>query len=309
MSLGEHVLYRLAKWLYRSEIAHSTEMKQATSSAEKLDQYRANEIHRIISAASRFDVRIEGQRVLDFGCADGVLSRRYLQNGAAKVVGIDIDGAAVERAVRSQSDSRLSFFQGSATDLPIPDASVDLVLSYDVFEHVSNPAAILKELRRVLVPGGTMLIGTWGWRHPFAPHLWAVMPVPWAHLFVSEATLLKACRRVYLSPWYVPNINDIGPDGERVRGKYEETEISTDYLNKYLIVDFERAFAAAGFQCSTHAVPFSSRAARWSAPLIRLSSLREFLSGYVWFVLRQPGSAAGYTELTEQPVTASSRER
>ncbi len=56
---------------------------------------------------------------------------------------------------------------------------VDVVLCYDVFEHVSRPAAVLDECYRILKPGGKMLIGTWGWYHPFAPHLWSTMPVPW----------------------------------------------------------------------------------------------------------------------------------
>jgi len=133
-----------------------------------------------------------------------------------------------------------------------------------------------------------VLIGTWSWRHPFAPHLWAVMPVPWAHLLVSERTLLKACRRVYHAPWYSPNRHDFDAAGRRLPDKYTETAISRDYLNHYLISDFEQAFRAAGFSCRTETIPFGSRYARWTRPFTRVPWLREFLSGYVWFILNKP---------------------
>src|SRR5262249_18705078 len=150
--------------------------------------------------------------------------------------------------------------------IPIEDSTIDAVISYDVFEHVSNPQVISEELWRILRPSGWVLIGTWSWRHPFAPHLWAVMPVPWAHLLASERTLLKACRRVYHAPWYRPNRHDFDAAGRRLADKYTEPAISRDYLNHYLIRDFEGAFRAAGFSCQTDAIPFGSRYAVWTQP-------------------------------------------
>ena len=171
------------------------------------------------------------------------------------------------------------------------DESIDVIISYDVFEHVSRPGPILAELRRLLRPGGRILIGTWSWKHPFAPHLWSVMPVPWAHVIFSEKTMLRVCRRVYHSPWYVPDMHDFDEDGSRLPDKFTNDSISTDYLNKYLLTDFEKAFRGAGFECTTHAVPFGSKYARWTSAFLGVPGLREFLSGYVWFVLEKPGSA------------------
>jgi SAM-dependent methyltransferase len=82
------------------------------------------------------------------------------------------------RAATLCRDSRVEFVQNTTTGIPLPDQSIDVFISYDAFEHVSQPAANLRELHRILVRGGRGLIGTWSWRHPFAPHLWAVMPVP-----------------------------------------------------------------------------------------------------------------------------------
>src|SRR5262245_29955391 len=252
MGLTASLLYLAAKALSRTDIAHSAEMKAALSTPEAQQAYRATQARPILLAAHRYGVPIAGRRVLDFGCHQGTLSAAYLEAGARSVVGVDIDASAVERGRALYPV--VAFHVGSRTAIPLPDASVDVCLSYDVFEHVADPAAILRELRRVLVPGGTVLIGTWGWRHPFAPHLWATMPVPWAHLLVSEATLLAACRHVYESAWYVPTHHDLDEMGQR-KAKYRQSSISREYLNHFLICDFETAFRAAGFACQAHLVP------------------------------------------------------
>ena len=80
--------------------------------------------------------------------------------------------------------------------------------------------------------------------------------------------------------------------GNRRADTYTNETISKEYLNKLLIRDFERAFTAAGFDHETHPVPFGSRYARWTRRLLRISSLRELVSGYVWFVLTKPAVPA-----------------
>lgn len=285
MWLTEQVLYRLARAMHRSEVAHSSEMKSALRNIDAYDTYRSMETDRILAAVERLRIPLTGQTVVDFGCSDGAISARYLRSGAAAVVGVDIDERALRRARALHRDRRLTFVKSGVDTIPLDDCSADVVISYDVFEHVSRPVPILSELGRILRPGGKALIGTWSWYHPFAPHLWAVMPVPWAHLVVSERTLLRACRRVYRSAWYVPNMHDYDENGRRLADKYTADAISPDYLNKLRIKDFERAFAASGFGFETHPVPFGSRYARYARPLAHLPWTREFLAGYVWFVL------------------------
>lgn len=186
MSIAEHTLFQLARSLYRTEVAHSSEMKDALRHEDAYDAYRAAEIDRILAAVRKYRIPIRGQTIVDFGCNDGAISAEYLRAGAKQVIGVDIDERALQRARAMRPDERLRFVQSSTTAIPLEDGCVDAVISYDVFEHVSNPAPILEELHRILTAGGQALIGTWGWWHPFAPHLWAVMPVPWAHVVVSE---------------------------------------------------------------------------------------------------------------------------
>ncbi|MGE0815519.1 MAG: class I SAM-dependent methyltransferase [Vicinamibacterales bacterium] len=293
MVLGELVLCELARRLSRTEVAHTSDMKASLKDADAYAGFRESKARQhIFEAAARYDVSVRGRRVLDLGCFDGAISQVYLDEGATHVYGVDIDAAAIKRARTNFTDPRLTFETGTVSTIPLPDRCVDVVVSYDVFEHVSRISTILRELERVLTPGGTVLIGTWGWWHPFAPHLFSAMPVPWAHVVFSERTVLKACRRVYLSNWYQPTMHDFDDEGRRRPDKYTHTSISTDYLNKYLIRDFERDFRASGLRHETHLVPFGSRYARWTRPLLAVPMLREFLAGYVWFVLTKPGDAA-----------------
>ncbi|MDE2471489.1 MAG: class I SAM-dependent methyltransferase, partial [Bradyrhizobium sp.] len=196
-AIAEALLYSAAKRLYRTEVAHTSEMKAALSDLDAYDRYREGEADKVIQALRRYSISLAGKRVVDFGCNDGALSSRYLKEGAREVIGLDIDAKALERARLLRPGC--TFLQSGVDSLPLPDASVDLIVSFDVFEHVEKPEPILAEMRRVLAPGGQVVIGTIGWWMPFAPHLWATMPVPWAHVLTSERSLLRACRRVYHS--------------------------------------------------------------------------------------------------------------
>jgi 2-polyprenyl-3-methyl-5-hydroxy-6-metoxy-1,4-benzoquinol methylase len=285
MRLSEWLLFRLAKLLYRSEAAHSSEMKRALSSRSECHCYRRAQLDTVLAAAKKYSVDFVGKTVLDLGCNDGAISIGFLESGASEVIGVDIDAEAIERARINNRRDGVSYFVGGTDRLPIPNESVEIILCYDVFEHVSQPDAILKECRRVLKPGGKMLIGTWGWYHPYAPHLWSTMPVPWAHIFFSEKTLLRVCRRVYESSWYVPNMYDLDEEGKKRPDKYRAEAISSDYLNKFLIRDFEKSFADSGLEFQVFLQPFGSKYARWTRCLLGVPWIREFVTGYFWVVL------------------------
>jgi 2-polyprenyl-3-methyl-5-hydroxy-6-metoxy-1,4-benzoquinol methylase len=284
--IAQNILYLMAKSLYATEVAHSAQMKQSLTSIDAYDRFRSEESSRVIAALDHHGVPIAGKVVMDFGCNDGAISSAYLQEGAARVIGADIDSKALARARHLHPDERLSFILSDVDHVPVESNSIDVLVSLDVFEHVAKPLPILREIHRVLVPGGHAVIGTIGWRMPFAPHLWSVMPVPWAHVLFSERTLLRACRRVYRSSWYVPNMHDYDASGKRLQDKYTHEAIPTDYLNKYLIRDFERIFRDLGFGCSTDIVLIGG--SRWLRPLVRVPWLREFVGSSAWFVLTKP---------------------
>src|ERR1700736_1162114 len=100
-----------------------------------------------------------GKRVLDLASGEG-WGAALLARHAQDVVGVDIDPATVEHARRTYYLANLRFLNGSATDVPLSDASVDVITSFETIEHLMDHDRMLDEFRRVLVPGGTLFISS-----------------------------------------------------------------------------------------------------------------------------------------------------
>lgn len=102
----------------------------------------------------------EGARVLDCGCGEGY-GAALLAEHAADVVGLDRDPEAVAWARgRYRGSGNLRFVTSEAERLPFEDGSFELVTCFQVLEHLEDPASFLRETRRVLSPGGTLLLTT-----------------------------------------------------------------------------------------------------------------------------------------------------
>ncbi|MGI5128276.1 class I SAM-dependent methyltransferase [Pseudonocardia sp. CA-107938] len=115
--------------------------------------------------AARFVVWLDvppGRRWLDVGCGTGALTRAVLDAGAPEgVTGVEPSAAFVEHARRVLADRPARFTTGDARDLPLPDGSVDAVVSGLVLNFVPEPAAALAEAVRVVAPGGTVAAYVW----------------------------------------------------------------------------------------------------------------------------------------------------
>ena len=290
MLISEVFLYQLAKMLSSSEVAHSDDMKSALETDESYAEYRLSLVAQVTDAAEKYGVAIKDKVVLDLGCLDGAISLGYLDYGARRVIGVDIDTDAITVAKKYRANDRAEFYESSIDGIPLEDNSVDTILCFDVFEHVEEPGAMLEEIGRVLKPGGQLLVGTWGWKHPFAPHLWSTMPVPYAHIFFSERTVLRACKRVYESDWYKPTLHDFDDEGNRKLGKYDHEEIPSHYLNKLLVSDFEQIFKDSSLDYKMNPQAFGSRLASWTKAFLNVPWIREYIIGYLWVVVTKPST-------------------
>lgn len=115
-----------------------------------------------------------GRRVLDIACGEGY-GAALLATEAAGVVGVDVDAATVAHASVAYPLPNLCFVAGDATAIPLADASVEVVVSFETIEHFAEHERFLAELRRVLVPGGLLVIsspikenyGAEDWENPY----------------------------------------------------------------------------------------------------------------------------------------------
>ncbi|HSW50343.1 MAG TPA: class I SAM-dependent methyltransferase, partial [Bryobacteraceae bacterium] len=99
------------------------------------------------------------KRVLDAGCGAGYGSAE-LARSAARVVGVDASLEALEHAVRHYKVANTEFLAASCAALPFAAESFDLVVSFEVIEHMPDWQAFLEEARRVIAPSGQFVVST-----------------------------------------------------------------------------------------------------------------------------------------------------
>jgi len=143
--------------------------KQAQSSSP--DAYRRWRASRLGRVTDRLEEALlleligspAGLRILDAGCGDGVLATALAEHGA-DVTGIDADPRMLA-AARARAETRIlpiAFADGDIGALPFPDASFDVVVAVTVLCFVPDTQHAVREMTRVLRPGGRLVIGELG---------------------------------------------------------------------------------------------------------------------------------------------------
>jgi SAM-dependent methyltransferase len=100
-----------------------------------------------------------GKRVLDAGCGAGYGSGELAQ-AAERVIGVDVAAEAISFARAHYQRPNLRFEQASCIALPHADSSFDLMVAFEVIEHLENWRDFLREARRVLAPAGQLIVST-----------------------------------------------------------------------------------------------------------------------------------------------------
>jgi len=108
-----------------------------------------------------------GPTILDIGCGTGTLALKICRKGPGIcMIGIDRDSGALRKAAwkADQAGTGINLVQGDSRRLPFADESIDQVVSTLFFHHLNREAktATLKEVYRVLEPGGRFLVADWG---------------------------------------------------------------------------------------------------------------------------------------------------
>jgi len=103
-----------------------------------------------------------GERVLDVACGTGIVARQAapLAGPGGQVVAVDMNPAmlGVARALPAPSGATITWQEGNAMALPFPDGAFDVVLCQHGLQFVPDRAGAVREMRRVLAPGGRALV-------------------------------------------------------------------------------------------------------------------------------------------------------
>jgi O-antigen biosynthesis protein len=102
------------------------------------------------------DLAAQGRRILELGCADGFISRHLAERGCT-VTGIEVDVEAAEQA-RQWCESVIAYDLNRPGWSSMLGREFDTVLCGDVLEHLVNPWSALREISKVLAPGGRVII-------------------------------------------------------------------------------------------------------------------------------------------------------
>jgi len=130
-------------------------------------------------------------RLLDVGCGPGSITRGLAERLApGLVVGVDLSRETLAAARQDAADrglTNLLYEEGSVYQLPFPDASFDVAYAHQVFQHLREPGAALREMLRVVRSGGLVAVRDVDWG---TATYWPLDP--WIDRFVE----------VHLKTWY-----------------------------------------------------------------------------------------------------------
>ena len=102
---------------------------------------------------------VVGKRVLDVASGEGYGSH-LLAKSAASVVGADISANAVAHANSRYANKNLRYVAADCTQIPEPDASFDVIVSFETIEHMTEHEAFMREVDRLLAPSGMFVISS-----------------------------------------------------------------------------------------------------------------------------------------------------
>ena len=121
---------------------------------------------KIVETLAAIGVSIEGKRVADIGCGDGSMALGVMEKGrAAEVVGFDLwpfDAGQVARLAKENGvpgpGTNFQSVECQPTHLPWISGYFDVLYSWSAFEHIAEPEAVAREMRRLITPGGVALV-------------------------------------------------------------------------------------------------------------------------------------------------------
>jgi SAM-dependent methyltransferase len=168
----------------------------ARRAKDEIEDERASGFLRFFEA---FDLP-SNKVALDLGCGFGGRTIEFQRVLAGHLIGVEIDPRTVAPAfhlAQSASPGCVSFMVGIGEALPLIAESVDLILCYDVLEHVQDPELSLAECFRVLTSGGLALLVFPPYHHPTGAHLEGYCSrMPYMNVMFPGSVLISAVDEI-----------------------------------------------------------------------------------------------------------------
>jgi ubiquinone/menaquinone biosynthesis C-methylase UbiE len=193
-----------------------------------------NPIHqRLLKAYVIAQPYIQGE-VLEIGCGEG-RGIELIIDSAISYTAIDKIGAIIEDLRKKFPKGR--FISGSIPPLPdFPDNSFDLVVSFQVIEHIQDDVLFLKEIHRVLRPGGKALLTTPNRIRSLTRNPWHIREYTASELLTLAATIFKHAT-----------IKGIAGNS-KVMEYYDRNKKSVERISRFDIFDLQHRLPAAALQ-------------------------------------------------------------
>ena len=206
--------------------------------------------------------RLTSAKVLNLGCSTGIIDE-FLAGHVAWVTGVDIDEPAIKLATSRRSAPNVEFRIDDAMQLSLADASVDVVICSQVYEHVPDPRRMMDEIHRVLRSGGVCYFAaTNRWavieKHHRLPFL-SWLPGKWADRYIRLAGRGDAYYERHLG--YRPLL---------------------DLVSRFRVEEFTGKILAEPHRYSAEYL-FPGALARWAAKAMFITA-RPLFPGYIWLL-------------------------
>jgi ubiquinone/menaquinone biosynthesis C-methylase UbiE len=225
----------------------------------------------IVEFLSGDGVALEGQRVADIGCGDGLIDLGLAHLARpAELVGYDIEDTDVDslgawarrHGVDGELPAGLHFQRCTPTHVPVPDATFDVVVSWSAFEHISEPVIMAREIRRILKPTGLAFVQIWPlYYSEHGSHRWPWFPGGFAQFLHEEGRIEEVVRST------------------AVADRVTADNLRDAELNRMTIDELQRCLLAGGLNVTkleliTQAVHVPPKLARYPLSWLGISGIK-----------------------------------
>ena len=291
----QEIVFQIAKRRISTGVSGPANYAASRSSTQEYADWREQTLEDEFLENFSPDI-VKDKDILDFGCGNGALSFLMVRLGAKSCIGVDLDQRSIDIANDRARGKAISFKHASSTTrIDLADHSIDVIVCFDVMEHIMEYKSIMGEWHRVLRPGGKVLIHWQPWFHPYGHHGQDYLPIPWVHVFLNSRQRSEVSARIVDLPefdapsWdYDENNNRINRFREAIKQNRADRE---GFLNKLTMWKFEHLCEKVGLNIERQALksfqgPFIVR--KISLAMTKVPGMREFFTANVVYVLSKP---------------------